>query len=286
MSDNFIYVLGSVQDGGYPHTGCIEKCCLNLKDKKRFISSIAIIDKSNRRSWIIDITPDINSQLRLLSQYIDSFNYPSLSGIFLTHAHIGHYGGLINLGLESMNTSKIPIYAFDKMESFLKDNSIFNQLIKNKNIIINKMDENSEIYINKNVKINGFLVPHRNELSETVGYNIKSQNKSIIYLPDIDSWDKWKIDVIELIKVHDILILDGTFYNKNELKNRNMKKVPHPSIIESMELMNALPLDQRNKVYFTHLNHTNKSLINNSKEYNNVVNSGYNILKDKNIFKL
>ena len=282
MSDNCVYVLGSVQDGGYPHTGCFENCCLSLKEKKRLISSIAIVDKVTKQSWIIDITPDINSQLRMLNRYIHS----SLSGIFLTHAHIGHYGGLINLGLESMNTSKIPVYAFNKMKLFLEENSIFNQLIKNENIVINSMDENSEFFLNESIKISGFLVPHRNELSETVGYCIKSKNKSIIYLPDIDSWDKWKTDVTELIKNHDVLILDGTFYDKNELKKRDITKVPHPSIIDSMQLMNTLPIKERNKVYFTHMNHTNKSLLNNSKEYIHIVNSGYNILKDKNIFKL
>ena len=282
MHDNFIYVLGSAQDGGYPHIGCYDECCINLNDKERFISSIAIIDSKLKQSWIIDISPDINFQLRMLHK----FNYPTLSGIFLTHAHMGHYGGLINFGLEGMNISNTPIYVFDRMEQFLKSNSVFNQLIENKNIIINNINEKIDVSLNKEVVVSSFLVPHRNELSETAGFNIKSNNKSIIYLPDIDSWQEWEINLLDLIQNHDILILDGTFYNKNELKRRDISKIPHPSIIESMDLMDELSTKEKNKVFFTHLNHTNKSLIKNSIEYKQIITSGYNILEDKMIFKL
>ena len=282
MNDNFIYVLGTVQDGGYPHVGCFNDCCINLNDNQRFISSIAIIDNKIKKSWIIDISPDIKHQLRMLHK----LNNPTLSGIFLTHAHMGHYGGLINFGLEGMNISNIPIYVFERMEKFLKNNSIFNQLIENKNIIINNINEDFDVSLNNDIVVSSFLVPHRNELSETVGFNIKSSNKSIIYLPDIDSWKGWKISLLDLIKNHDILILDGTFYNKNELKSRDISKVPHPSIIESMSLMNELSAKDKNKIFFTHLNHTNKSLIKGSKEYKKIINSGYNILEDKMIFKL
>ena len=286
MSNNFVYILGSVQDGGYPQTGCLKECCKDLSSKKRFISSIAIIDKLMKQCWIIDISPDITYQLKMISEFIDDFNYPSLSGLFLTHAHIGHYGGLMNFGLESMNVSNIPIYVFKRMEKFLRNNSIFNQMINNKNIVINTINDSKRINLNKRISIKGFLVPHRNELSETVGFNIKSERKSIIYLPDIDSWSEWKVDILDLIRSHDILILDGTFYDKSELKFRDIDKVPHPSILDSVELMNTLPVKERNKVFFTHLNHTNKALNQNSEEYKKIITSGYNILKDKNIFGL
>ena len=285
MSDNFIYVLGTAQDGGYPHIGCIDKCCKKVKNK-RYISSIAIVDNKNKYSWIIDVTPDISSQLRLLNKYVDNYNYPSISGIFLTHAHTGHYAGLINFGLECMNLKGIPIYVFSKMNNFLNSNSMFKQLIKNKNIIINNIDENSTIQLNQKINIKGFLVPHRNELSETVGFNIKTNKQSIIYLPDIDAWDQWSINILDLIKKHDVLLLDGTFYKKNELKNRDIKKVPHPTILQNIQIMNKLAVKERNKIYFTHLNHTNKALIKDSIEYNKIITSGYNILEDKTIFKL
>ena len=163
---------------------------------------------------------------------------------------------------------------------------MFKQLIDNQNIILKDMYNNIDIKLTDNVSISAFLVPHRNELSETVGYKIKSNKKSLIYIPDIDSWDEWDTDLNDLMQNNDILILDGTFYSKDEIKNRNIEKIPHPSIIDSMIIMQHNRSKEKNKVYFTHLNHTNRALDENSEEYNNVITSGYNILDEKQIFNL
>ena len=51
--DVFIYVLGTAQDGGYPHAGCKENCCNSAwKDSslKRFASCISLIDQ-NKKIW-------------------------------------------------------------------------------------------------------------------------------------------------------------------------------------------------------------------------------------------
>ena len=213
-------------------------------------------------------------------------NIHIFSGIFLTHAHIGHYAGLLNLGLEVLNLSNIPVYVFPRMKSFLNNNLMFKQLIDNQNIILKNMYDDIDIKLTDNISISSFLVPHRNELSETVGYKIKSNKQSLIYIPDIDSWDEWETDLNDLIKNNDILILDGTFYSKNEIKNRDIEKIPHPSIKDSMLIMQHNTSKEKNKIYFTHLNHTNRVLDEKSEEYNNLITSGYNILKDKQIFNL
>ena len=47
MSDEFIISLGTAQDGGYPHIGCVDSCCNKVKnnpDLKRLIASISIVD--------------------------------------------------------------------------------------------------------------------------------------------------------------------------------------------------------------------------------------------------
>ena len=289
MIDNILLVLGTVQDGGYPHVGCNQSCCKHILDNpnaKKMVASIAIIDNFKKHVWIIDATPDINNQIRLLNQYIPSLQYPNLSGIFLTHAHMGHYTGLLNLGLESMNLKNIPIYVLDQMESFIENNSMLNQLIINKNITINKISNNEVLRLNDSISIKPFYVPHRNELSETAGFNIITEKKSVIYIPDIDSWSDWDIEISDLVKEHDLLLLDGTFYSKEEIKHRDLKKIPHPSIVETMNLLESLSIEDKNKIFFTHLNHTNNALRMNSNEYNNIITSGYNILNDKQIFEL
>ena len=159
-----------------------------------------------------------------------------LSGIFLTHAHVGHYLGLFELGLEIMNVKNVPVYAMPKMSQFLNSNSSLSFIINSGNINLKTISEDVPIDIKKNICVVPFLVPHRNELSETVGYKIVSNSKSVIYLPDIDSWGEWGIDILDVIKENDVLFLDGTFYDRTEIKSRNIKKIPHPFINESILL--------------------------------------------------
>ena len=275
-----LIVLGTAQDGGYPHTGCREVCCKeawnNLK-LQRLVSSLAIL--SGNDCWLIDITSDFSYQLRMIETELNGAA-PHISGIFVSHAHMGHYMGLMELGLEVMNTHAIPVYVMGKMKSFLEENAPFTQLIKLNNIKLELIEESAAVQLNENISITPFLVPHRNEFSETVGYSIQSARKKVLYIPDIDAWDDWEMDINKMIKKHDIAFLDGTFYDKNELKSRNIKDVPHPSIKESIKRFSPLVAIDRKKVNFTHLNHTNKVLRQNSKERNAIIAQGFQVASD------
>ena len=275
-----LLVLGTAQDGGYPHTGCFDNCCREaweVETQKRLISSLAVL--SGRECFLIDITPDFKYQYRLIEQYLNKT--PCIvSGIFITHAHLGHYTGLLDLGLEVMNTYAIPVYVMVKMKSFLEENAPFTQLIKLNNIKLKIIEENTSVQLNKNISITPLLVPHRNEFSETVGYSMQSARKKVLYIPDIDCWDQWGIDINEMIKKHDIAFLDGTFYDKTELKSRDIENVPHPFIEESIKRFSTLDEIDRKKVYFTHLNHTNKVLRQNSEERNELIAQGFKVASD------
>ena len=277
-SDNLL-VLGTAQDGGYPHTGCSDDCCKEAwedSNQKRLIASLAVMD--GKDCFLVDITPDFKYQLQLIEHHINE--KPRISGICITHAHLGHYMGLLDLGLEVMNTNEIPVYVMPKMKSFLENNAPFTQLLELNNIHLFIIQENYPIDIFKDVKIIPFQVPHRNEYSETVGYRIQTSRHSVLYIPDIDSWDGWDTDINELIKESDIALLDGTFYDKTELKNRDVSAIPHPSIRESINFFSALDKMDRKKVNFTHLNHTNNVLREGSKERKDVIKQGFQIAYD------
>jgi pyrroloquinoline quinone biosynthesis protein B len=272
----YLKVLGVAQDGGYPHAGCYKECCKeawNDKNKRKLVSSLAIIDANSKQFWLLDISPDIKEQLHMLDADFQ------LSGIFLTHAHVGHYIGLFQLGLEVMNVSNIPVYVMPQMKSFLESNSSLSYIIKMNNIKPIQMQDNKPVQLSNNINIEPFLVQHRNELSETVGFKIVTDKKSGIYLPDIDSWDK-ELNIIELIRNNDILFLDGTFYDKKELQNRDISKIPHPSILESIKHFKSLEKKEKNKIFFTHLNHTNKLFKKESSEYLLITLKGYNVADD------
>ena len=80
-----------------------------------------------------------------------------------------------------------------------------------------------------------------------------------------------------MIKNVDYAFLDGTFFDEKEINNRDISEIPHPFIIESLELFNNLENIDKAKVYFIHLNHTNPVLNKNSEEYKRVILSGFNV---------
>ena len=280
-----LLVLGTAQDGGYPQAGCSEKCCAeawNDGKLKRLISSLAIL--SGGDCWLIDITPDFSCQLRMIETVLNK--KPNICGIFITHAHMGHYTGLLELGLEVLNTQKTPVYVMAKMKSFLEENAPFTQLVEQNNIQLQKLEEDASIQLNRNLSITPFLVPHRNEYSETVGFKICSQSKSIVYIPDIDTWDTWSQNINDLICKNDILLLDGTFFNNKELPGRNLQDVPHPFLNESLQKFSLLEEVDRDKVYFTHLNHSNPVIQISSLERSMVYEKGCHIAEDGMLFAL
>ena len=286
LSNNnpYVVVLGIAQDGGAPHAGCEKICCKTLwETNTNFkVSSIGIVDPRIKKSWIIDATPDFPYQIRILKNTHQS----ELSGIFLTHAHMGHYTGLLHLGREVMGAKNMPLFAMPKMKDFLEKNGPWNQLITLKNISITQLRKNQELRLGDRLFIEPFLVPHRDEYSETVGYRIISDDKSLIYIPDIDKWEKWDQDIFQIVLNTDYALLDGTFFSQNELPNRNMNEIPHPFIIETMETLYQLNTKNRNKVYFIHLNHSNPAIIINGPASKLIKSKRFNVAREGDIFNL
>lgn len=278
-ADSFIVVLGIAQDAGYPQIGCDKKCCKKYWDKKlpkQKVSCLALFDPETDQKWLFDATPDLTEQLH----EADRIQKGSISGIFLTHAHIGHYTGLMYLGREALNGKEIPVYAMPRMNDFLKNNGPWSQLVTLKNIELKKLKADSTIKLTDKISVTPILVSHRDEFSETVGYSIKANSKSILFIPDIDKWQKWDRDIMQTVNQYDYLFLDGTFYKDGELTGRNMSDVPHPFIQESAELFKNLPSTEKRKIYFIHFNHTNPLIDQSSKEYKEVKSKGFNVASE------
>ena len=279
-SEILLKVLGTIQDGGIPHMGCSKECCSNyfLSKKSRIgVSSLGVSNLKHNTNYIIDATPNINFQLIDLIGNADPSK--KLNGIFLTHAHMGHYAGLLNFGRESLNSENIPLYLMPKFYNFILNNGPWNQLVELNNIKLNKIYNREKVILHNNLSFTPIQVPHRDEYSETVGYIIESIHKKALYIPDIDKWAKWEVSIIEMIKSVDYAFLDGTFFDKKEINNRDISEIPHPFIIESLKLFEGLDGSEKSKVYFIHLNHTNPVLNSESSEYKKVISAGFNIAK-------
>ena len=279
----YVVVLGVAQDGGAPHAACEKTCCINKWNNPNLhnkVSSIGIVDPVSNEVWMIDATPDFAEQLHFLT----SNNRRELKGIFLTHAHIGHYTGLMHLGREVMGAKSTVVNVMPKMESFLRSNGPWSQLVDLKNISLSRLIDSKKVYLNTRLSITPFKVPHRDEFSETVGYRIEGPSKSLVFIPDIDKWNKWQTDIKDIVENSDYSLLDGTFYDINELPGRDMSQIPHPFIVETMKIFKNS--DKKDSIFFIHLNHTNPALDNSSNEFQNIIDSGFNVTQRGNKLNL
>jgi pyrroloquinoline quinone biosynthesis protein B len=253
----YITVLGIAQDGGYPQAGCNAEHCLRHwrgEEKKRQVVSLGLTDQASGQNWLFEATPDFTAQLQQLQQ---ASGFSKLSGIFLTHAHIGHYSGLLSLGREAMGAQGMPVYVMPKMKQFLETNAPWSQLVSLGNIKLILMEADKPIQLASNLWVTPLKVPHRDEFSETVGFRIETAEKSLLFIPDIDKWPLWDRDIRAEVARVDVALLDATFYQEGELPNRNMREIPHPFVSETVSLFSPLSESEKRKVKFIHFNHTN-----------------------------
>ena len=275
----YIYILGNVQDAGLPHIGCQHKFC---KDKfnefeEYFTTSLAVVDPVDEKYILFEATPDLPYQLNYLDKKIfKKFLLPE--SIFLTHAHIGHYAGLIYFGREALGSKGLKVNALPKMANFLQTNGPWSQLVDIDNIKIQNLNFGVSVSELKNITVTPIKVPHRDEYSETAAFIIEGKSKKALFIPDIDKWEKWDKDLKQLVNEFDYLFLDATFYNSKEI-NRDISEIPHPLVLETINLLDSLSNESKNKVYFIHMNHTNLMLDPTSELSKFIYSKGYNIAR-------
>ena len=275
--DVFIQVLGIAQDAGLPQANCYRPHCMEAwqdRDKRRLATSIAVIDRDAGRKYLFDATPDMREQLYALHTVAPDDDY-ELGGVFLTHAHMGHYTGLMHFGREAAGTFEIPVYAMPRMHEFLATNGPWDQLVRLQNIELRRIVDDEPLRLAQNVTVTPFLVPHRDEYSETVGYRIDGPNRSAVFIPDIDKWTLWDIDIRDVVRSVDYALLDATFFRDGELGGRDMSKIRHPFVSESMDLFDSLDAEEKERVIFIHMNHTNPLLQDGSEAQAEVTRRGY-----------
>ena len=275
--DVFIEVLGIAQDAGYPQINCYQPHCMRAwqdPELRRDASSIAVVDRPNKAKYVFDATPDLREQLYALHQVAPDGEY-NLGGVFLTHAHMGHYTGLMHFGREATSTHDMPVYAMPRFYDFLASNGPWDQLVRLENIRLVELTDGAPVRLANQLAVTPFLVPHRDEYSETVGFRIDGPNKSAVFIPDIDKWAMWDVDIRELVKTVDYALVDATFFRDGELGGRDMSKIRHPFVSETMDLLDALSDEEKARVVFIHMNHTNPLLIEGSAEQQEVERRGF-----------
>ena len=278
LKEPMLYVLGTLQDGGAPHMGCDRPCCRNLflrPATNRKVVSLGISDSKSGQLAMFEATPDVASQWNALQSL--SGQADVLPSIFVTHAHIGHYSGLMFLGREVLGATGIKVHAMPRFRRFLQTNGPWDQLISLGNIVVNPLAEDSIVQVTERVQTLPIRVPHRDEYSETVGYRIMGPNRTVLFIPDINKWELWERDLKRELSLVDRAYLDATFFDASEVGYRDMSEIPHPFMVETMDFLGGLSATEKSKVHFIHMNHTNPCLSDTSSAYRHVVASGFHI---------
>ncbi len=280
--DVSLLVLGIAQDAGKPQIGNPDDPAWADQSLRRLAASIALIDRRGEspKRWLFEATPDIKAQIHRLNKAAPTAQPLDLAGVFLTHAHIGHYVGLMMFGNEASGAQNIQVFAMPRMANYLATNGPWDQLLRIHNIYIAIMSDGEAEQLAEGISVTPFLVPHRQEYSEVVGYKIEGPEKSAMFIPDIDSWEDWDgqgTRVEDKIAEVDFALLDAAFFADGEIPGRDMSGFPHPFVSHSMERFAPLPTDEKSKVWFIHMNHTNPLLNPQAPQRKAVTKAGFNI---------
>jgi pyrroloquinoline quinone biosynthesis protein B len=260
-------VLGIAQDGGVPHAGCHQALCVEARKdpaKRRLVASLGLLDSSagGTRRFLIDATPDFGEQMERLGGLPD--------GILLTHAHIGHVTGLLQLGREVLGARRVPVYCTAAMAKFLRENRPWSRLVSLENIEIREVAFDREFALSENLHVTAIRVPHRDEDSDTAAFLVRGPERWLLWLPDIDKWEKWDRSLADFLRNPRLTaFVDGTFFDANEIPGRSIEQIPHPLVSETEAILGRAgdplhPLDPlpplAGRMFFIHLNHTNRLL--------------------------
>ena len=284
----FVLVLGTAQDGGIPHLGgraAPDEAARRDPSQRRLVASLLVVDPASGRRWLIDASPDLALQLDRAeaiapARGVESGRPPLVDGIFLTHAHIGHYLGLAQLGREVYSADRVPVWGSERMRKFLASNGPWDQLVRLNQIELRAAEPGKAVPLAPELSVTPFLVPHRDEYTDTFGFEIRGPRRSLLYIPDIDKWEKWSERIEDRVAKVDVALLDATFYGETELPGRAMSEVPHPFVVESIARFASLPLAERRKVVFTHLNHSNPAALAGTAERKAIETAGMRVAEE------
>lgn len=282
----YLRVLGTAQDGGVPHAACYHEICRRARAEpqmRRLVASLAVVLPRSGKVHFVDASPDFREQLDLVADIRrppdDRVDRDPIDGVLLTHAHMGHYLGLAFLGYEAVSSPGTPVDATPRMAEFLRRHAPWSELVRRGNIVLRERPPGVSFGIGDGVTATPLKVPHRDELSDTVGWKFEGPNRTVLYVPDTDTWATWNPSLLEVLAGVDVALLDATFFSLGELPGRSLDDVPHPLVRTSMDLLEGRVREGLD-VRFTHLNHSNPALDPGSPERAEIERRGFRVLAE------
>lgn len=269
-----VTLLGTAQDGGRPQPGCRRSCCADLGPTDvRHPVSLGITDETGQGHLI--------EASRALGEQLTIWGHPPLKSVMLTHAHFGHVDGLGLFGRETLNARGLALYASASMLSLVQNTPHWAQMVAQGVFTTTAATSGNVQHLSPEVSFEPVQVPHRAELSDMHAFIVRGPSRAVLFLPDHDRWD----DTLNLHQAPtirswltslrvDVALVDGTFWNANELQGRRQDEVPHPTVSETLERLGPR-VDGDPEVVFIHLNHTNPLHDPSSAEHQAVIDMGW-----------
>jgi len=96
-------------------------------------------------------------------------------------------------------------------------------------------------------------VPHGDEISDTLAFEVCGPTHRLFYCPDINDWDRWEHDPRRLVAQMDVALLDGTFVGTPELPGRDTRGISPPLVADTARRLSGVDCDAR----LVHVNHSN-----------------------------
>lgn len=261
-----VFVLGTAQDGGVPHVGCVRVCCKTARKHglQRHPACLGVVDRAANQTLLIEASPAIDAQISLLQEAsgLEGQGRNPVDAVLLTHAHIGHYAGLLQLGREVAATSRLPVWVSARMADFLRANGPWKQLVELEQIELRVFTPGMPFRPLPGLDVEAIPVPHRDEYSDTMAFRLRGENRALLFVPDINRWSassktQSRDLLAELLEGVDVAYLDGTFWDGSEVPGRNLREIPHPTMKETMQRLASRARAQPGALRFIHLNHSN-----------------------------
>jgi pyrroloquinoline quinone biosynthesis protein B len=262
-----LFVLGITQDGGLPHFGCEQACCAAARASGRveFPVALGVVDRrgaSPPKLLLVEATPRIEEQVAMLHELagVHGRGRAPVDAVLTTHAHLGHYLGLAWFGREVAGSRAVPLHCSPRFAQFLRSNAPWRQLVALQQLDVREFAVGEAFAPWPGLTVRALAVPHRDEFSDTMAYVLRGPTRAVLFVPDIDAWERTPGLLATLLDGVDVAYLDGTFFDGSELPDRDPREIPHPLMTRTMELLGERARARPGTLRFLHCNHTNPAL--------------------------
>ncbi len=259
-----VWLLGRSQDGGLPHVGCMQACCAEARKtgRREYPCALGVHDRVSGALALIEATPAVEPQLAMLHALagVSGCVRRPVEAVLITHAHIGHYAGLVQFGEEVAATDHLPLFVTPRMADFLRANQPWAQLVTYGQVDVHEVDPGKSCEPIPGLEVDFIAVPHRDEHSDTVAFKLRGPERTLLWAPDVDQWGRHDGLLADLLDDVDVAYVDATFYDGRELSGRDLDGIPHPLIVETMDAWADQAAARPGVIRFIHMNHTNPAL--------------------------